>query len=153
MKLTAFLLAPILLASGLVAAPATRPDHQPRTGARHPVAATDVDPNMVDPGFWNRARAAEAAVRTAIAQLRSGKVDYSTMTDELHKQLAPQVDRIHAILAGVGDLKMLRTVIMDKQANVIFLRATFANGADYDWAVQLTPDGKMAQLALRPAQD
>ena len=151
MKLTAFLLAPILLASGLIAAPAlaqtTSPAPAPGT-----VAATDVDPNMVDPSL-EQARAAEAAVRTAIEQLRSGKIDYSTMTDELHTQLAPQVDRIHAILAGVGDLKMLRTVIMDKQANVIFLRATFANGADYDWAVQLTPDGKMAQLALRPAQD
>lgn len=144
-------LAALLLASTLITAPAfaqtTGPAQAPGT-----VAAGDVDPNMVDPTL-EQARAAEAAVRGAIDQLRSGKVDYSTMTDELHTQLAPQVDRIHAILVGLGDLKTLRTVIMDKQQNIIFLRATFANGADYDWAVQLTPDGKLAQLALRPAQD
>ncbi|HEY3812023.1 MAG TPA: hypothetical protein VGL66_02275 [Caulobacteraceae bacterium] len=142
--------AALLIASTLAAAPALA-----QTAGPAPVAApapSQVDPNMVDPSP-EQAKAAEDAVRAAIEAFRSGKVDYATMTDELHTQIAPQAEHIHNILVGLGDLKVLKAVIMDKDAKVIFLRAEFAGGANYDWAVQIAPDGKLAQLALRPSQD
>ncbi|HWE45182.1 MAG TPA: hypothetical protein VG407_04060 [Caulobacteraceae bacterium] len=151
MKLAA-LVAASLAVSTLAAAPALaqKAGPAPATPVQPPVV--DTDPNMVDP-TPDQAKAAEDAVRAAIEEFRSGKIDYSTMTDELHAQLQPQAEHIHNVLAGLGEVKTLRAVIMDKEAKVIFLRAEFSNGAAYDWAVQIAPDGKLAQLALRPSQD
>jgi hypothetical protein len=161
MKFAALLAASAVLAAAPALAQTTgAPSSGPQTVGPQPAPASrasqvdipQADPNMVDP-TPEQAKAAEDAVRAAIEEFRSGKIDYSTMTDELHTQIEPQAERIKTVLAGVGEIKTLRAVIRDKEQNVTFLRAEFTNGAAFDFAVQLAPDGKLAQLALRPAQD
>ena len=90
-------------------------------------------------------------MRQVIGEFRANKPDYATMTDELRDRITPKADQVHNILTGLGDVKTVSVLGMDPDSGVIFFRVVFANAA-YDWAIQLSADGKLGALALRPSQ-
>jgi hypothetical protein len=141
-------LALLLAAATLAAAPAAVAAAGKPAAPAKPSAAAPTTPPQPTPAA---AKKAEVALRAAIEQFSKDQPDYSTMTDELSTMIKPKAHQVTNLLAGMGPVSKVYLLGTDPDSGVIFFRVEFQNGA-FEWAIKVNDDGKVAALALRPAQ-
>jgi hypothetical protein len=108
-----------------------------------PVATASVAPGD-DP-------AVDAKVRTFWNQLASGEIDRSDLTSDFAALLTPEyLTQVHAGIELLGELRSFTFVGTRQGDNVTIYRyaLAFAGGAEHEWDVAITSDGKIAGSRL-----
>jgi hypothetical protein len=95
--------------------------------------------------------AIDALVRTFWNQLTTGSVDRSKLTDRFSTVLTPPL--LVQVQQGVALLGKLNSFTFSGKTAANYLTIyrytlTFANGAEHEWNVSITPDGKIAGSRL-----
>lgn len=92
---------------------------------------------------------AEQSLRTFIAGVQAGQIDYSVMTDELAGKVREQEAAITPIVQGFGPVQAVSHIGVDGETTDLFV-VNFANQAT-QWAIAFNEDDKVTLLLFRPA--
>ncbi len=93
--------------------------------------------------------ASEETLRTVIAELQAGSVDYSRMTDDIAAAVREQEAAVTPVVQGFGDL--VSVAFVGSRDGIDLFNVIFAN-AETQWMIGLSPEGKVSALLFRPAQ-
>lgn len=93
--------------------------------------------------------AAESTLRTLIAGVQAGALDYSLMSDDLAARVRTQEAAITPLLQGFG--AVVAVDFVGSQNGADLFGVTFANEAT-EWVIGFNDAGKVAALLFRPAQ-
>lgn len=93
--------------------------------------------------------ASEETLRTVIDELQAGELDYGRMTDDLAAKVREQEAAITPLMAGFGAL--VSVAFVGSRDNIDVFNVIFA-GAETQWMIGLTPEGKVSALLFRPAE-
>ena len=151
---------PLLLAAALLLAPAaahaqvaagTMPNTFDDPNARAAAAAAPAPRTPPAPAVAAEPAHAESedAVRTIIAELQAGQLDYGRMTDDLAAKVREQEAVVTPIVAGFGAL--VSVDFAGSQNGIDLYNVMFANAAT-QWRIGFSPEGKVSALLFRPAE-
>jgi hypothetical protein len=93
--------------------------------------------------------ASEETLRTLVAELQAGSVDYSRMTDDIAAAVREQEAVVTPVVQGFGDL--VSVAFVGSRDGIDLFNVIFAN-AETQWMIGLTPEGKVSALLFRPAE-
>jgi hypothetical protein len=93
--------------------------------------------------------ASEEALRTVVAELQAGELDYGRMTDDLAAQVREQEAVVTPIVQGFGAL--VSVAFLGSRDGIDLFNVIFAE-AETQWMIGLTPEGKVSALLFRPAE-
>ena len=91
----------------------------------------------------------EDAVRSIIAELQAGQLDYGRMTADLAAKVREQEAVVTPIVAGFGAL--VSVDFAGSQNGIDLYNVMFANAAT-QWRIGFSPEGKVSALLFRPAE-
>ncbi len=124
--------------------PSARPQ---AAAAPAPAAAPQAAPAELSSEPANAA--SEETLRTVIAELQAGSVDYSRMTDDIAAAVREQEAAVTPVVQGFGDL--VSVAFVGSRDGIDLFNVIFAN-AETQWMIGLSPEGKVSALLFRPAQ-
>jgi len=90
--------------------------------------------------------ASEETLRTIIAEIQAGELDYDRMTDDLAVQVREQEAQVTPLVQGYGSL--VSAVFIGSQAGLDHFNVIFANSATL-WRIGVSPDGEVSALQFR----
>ncbi|MBW8302802.1 MAG: hypothetical protein K0M78_02405 [Brevundimonas sp.] len=93
--------------------------------------------------------ASEETLRTLIAELQAGELDYDRMTDDLAAKVREKEAVVTPVVQGFGAL--VSVAFVGSRENIDLFNVIFAE-AETQWMIGLTPEGKVAALLFRPAE-
>ena len=93
--------------------------------------------------------ASEETLRTLIAELQAGELDYGRMTDDLAAKVREQEAVVTPIVQGFGAL--LSVAFVGSRDGIDLFNVIFA-AAETEWMIGLTPEGEVSALLFRPAE-
>jgi hypothetical protein len=93
--------------------------------------------------------ASEETLRAIIAELQAGELDYGRMTDDLAAAVRGQEAVVTPIVQGFGAL--VSVAFVGSRDGIDVFNVIFA-GAETQWLIGLTPEGKVSALLFRPAE-
>ena len=93
--------------------------------------------------------ASEETLRTLVAELQAGAVDYSRMTDDIAAAVREQETVVTPVVQGFGAL--VSVAFVGSRDGIDLYNVIFAN-AETQWMIGLTPEGKVSALLFRPAE-
>lgn len=105
-----------------------------------PAAAARSDPA--------KAAAAEAMLKTTIAAIQAGAINYSDMTPDLADKVRAQAANVLGVFGQLGALESVTH--SGTQDGAELFTVAFAN-APLEWLIALNPEGKIVALLFRPA--
>jgi hypothetical protein len=91
----------------------------------------------------------EAALRTLLAGLQSGEIDYSTMAPQFADMTRQQGPRLQSLIRSLGELRSITFFGPGVGPGGDSFRVVFADGA-LTMSVGLDPDGKLIGAAITP---
>lgn len=116
---------------------AARPAPAPQTA---PAAGLSAEPANA---------ASEETLRTVVAELQAGELDYGRMTDDLAAQVREQEAVVTPIVQGFGPL--VSVAFLGSRDGIDLFNVIFAE-AETQWMIGLTPEGQVSALLFRPAE-
>lgn len=114
--------------------------------ARAPAAPADQAPVSSEPAD----AASEEVLRSIIAELQSGALDYDRMTEGLAASVREQESVVTPLVQGFGDLVAVDFV--GSRDDIDVFNVTFAKAAT-QWLIGISPEGKVSALLFRPAEE
>ncbi|WP_332655927.1 hypothetical protein [Brevundimonas sp.] len=93
--------------------------------------------------------ASEETLRTIIAELQAGELDYGRMTDDLAAAVREQEATVTPMVQGFG--AVVSVSFAGSRDGIDLFNVIFAEAAT-QWMIALTPEGKVSALLFRPAE-
>ncbi|MDQ7813898.1 MAG: hypothetical protein RDU12_14425, partial [Brevundimonas sp.] len=93
--------------------------------------------------------ASEETLRTIIAEIQAGELDYSRMTDDLAAAVREQEAVVTPMIQGLGAL--VSVDFTGSRNGIDLFDIIFANAAT-QWMIGVNPEGKVSALMFRPAE-
>jgi len=93
--------------------------------------------------------ASEETLRILVDELQAGALDYGRMTDDLAAKVREQEGVVTPLVQGFGAL--VSVAFVGSRDNIDVFNVIFA-GAETQWLIGLTPEGKVSALLFRPAE-
>lgn len=93
--------------------------------------------------------ASEETLRTIIAELQAGALDYGRMTDDLAAAVREQEATVTPLVQGFG--AVVSVSFAGSRDGIDLFNVIFAEAAT-QWMIGLTPEGKVSALLFRPAE-
>jgi hypothetical protein len=90
----------------------------------------------------------EAMLRTTLADLAAGRMDFATVSKEIETAARPQMAQIYKDVQALGALKSITFRRVDGAGSDVY-DVRFEHGAQ-TWVVRLRPDGRADNLLFEP---
>lgn len=93
--------------------------------------------------------ASEETLRTIIAELQAGELDYSRLTDDIAAAVREQEAAVTPLIQSLGAL--VSVDFTGSRNGIDLFDIIFANAAT-QWMIGVNPEGKVSALMFRPAE-